>query len=304
MSTNFVKFLTTDNLVFPALLYEPKVKTTKAAIWLHGCGGGSILSVDRMNAVGNELTKSGISFLPFNNRGALIIDRIKRLNDEGEIERIPAGTAYELIKDCIIDIDSAITYLKALGYEEFYLIGHSTGANKICVYNYYKPENVVSKYILLGGGDDTGLFYDEMGEKLFKEALDKCRSEIKKGHNLELVRKSITSYIYSYQSFYDTINPDGDYNTFPYIEYKRNLKLSTKKLFREFNSIKKPTLIMYGELDEYIPGANETVEILKTVSENSSYFEYKIIAEADHGFYGKELELAQTIATWLGGNNS
>ncbi len=301
MRTNFVKFSTTDKLSFPAILYETEKETKRAAIWLHGCGGGSILSVDRMNSIGKALDKKGISFLTFNNRGALIIDFIKRVNADGIVERIPAGTAYELIKDCVIDIDSAIEYLKKLGYEEFYLIGHSTGANKICVYNYYKPENEILKYIILEGGDDTGLFYEEMGKEKYFKVLDRCKKEIADGNGMDLTPKSVTSMIYSYQSLFDTINPDGDYNTFPFKEYSENLHLSKKELFREYKSIKKPTLVVYAENSEYSLGLKKTFSILKDVTDNAKNFEYKGIKETDHGFYGKEKELANLIANWLGG---
>jgi len=42
MQTNLIQFSTTDHLLLPGLLYEPKQKTKKAAIFLHGNGSASV----------------------------------------------------------------------------------------------------------------------------------------------------------------------------------------------------------------------------------------------------------------------
>lgn len=224
---------------------------------------------------------------------------MKRIKN-GLKEELKLGTAYELIKDCLYDIDGAINYLSNLGYKTFYLMGISTGANKICVYHFYKPKNKITRYILLSGGDDTGLSYQKMGKKKFLFGLKKSRLEIKKGNGVKLIPSSLTDYLYSYQSLYDTINPDGDYNTFPFNEYLNNLKLSKKPLFKEYKSINKPTLVVYGEFDEYCYGdVPKCVEILKKECPNSKLFTFKIIKDADHGFNGKEKELAEVINRWL-----
>lgn len=149
--TKLIQFESTDNLLLPGLIFEPKNKTDKVAINLHGNGSSSVFySFERADSFARHLNKKGIAFFTFNNRGAHYIKKLK-INKDGE-EEIKIGTAFELIKDCVKDVDGAIEFLEKLGYKEFYLIGHSTGANKICVYNYYKPKNKVSKYVLLGGG--------------------------------------------------------------------------------------------------------------------------------------------------------
>lgn len=294
------QFETTDNLLLPGLLYEPEKKTNAVAIYLHGNGSSSVFySVDKMNTIAEELTKQNIAFFPFNNRGAHYIKSLYQKKGDEE-ERMMYGTAYELIKECIYDIDGAIDYLKKLGYKTFYLIGISTGANKIILYHYYKPKNSVSKYILLSGGDDTGLYYQEMGKKKFYLALKKAKEAIKKGHGTKLIPKYLVNYWFSYQALYDTLNPNGDYNIFPFNEYINNLKLSKKPLFKEYKTIDKPTLVVYGEFDEFCYGkVPECVEILKKETTHLEKFTFKIIPNADHGFTDKEKELAGIVASWL-----
>lgn len=292
-----VNFETSDNLTLPGLLFEPEKKTKKVLIYLHGNGSSSVFyKTDLMNALAGSLTKIGFSFFPFNNRGANLIKKLDRKLPDGTEERVLYGMTYELIKDCILDIDGAVEYLSSHGYEEIYLIGSSTGANKICVYNWYKPQNKIKGYILLSGGDDTGLYYSqELGPKKYEKALVTCKKKIQEGKGMKLAMDFI-----SYQSLYDTINPDGDYNTFPFYETLFHAKLSKKKLFQEFASIQKPTLVVYGEIDKYCYGkVPEIVELLKKKASKIENFTFHIIPDGDHSFEGKEKELVEVIAEWL-----
>lgn len=292
-----VQIKTGDGLTLPGLFYETK-GSKKAAIFLHGNGSSSVFYSDDLKAEqAKALGGKGISYLLFNNRGAHLIKKLNVVRKNGEVERKCFGMAYEKIKDCIQDIDGAISFLESKGYKEFYLIGESTGANKICVYHYYKPNNKVSKYILLSGGDDTGIYYNELGEKRFYKLLKGAKDKINKGKGEELITELLPEEIFSHIGFYDIANPDGDYNCFPFLEEMKNIKLSKKKLFRYFESVGKPTLVVYGEKDEYawgdVPGI---VEILK---KRKPEFQYGIIKDADHGFSEHQKQLSEKISTWL-----
>ncbi len=300
MKQHLIHFLTKDKLRLPGILFEPTELARKVAIYLHGNGTSSVFYDPSKIVLGKELTDKGISFFPFNNRGAHLIKSLKRQTEDGE-ERAMYGTAFELIKDCILDIDAAIAELTKKGYNEFYLIGESTGANKIVVYNYYKPQNNISKYILLSGGDDTGLYYEELGNEKFFEILNTSKQMVDKGKGEELLTKDLYAGLpMSYQAMYDTLNPDGDYNIFPYNEVMNNLQISSKKLLREYKSIEKPTLVVYGSEDEFCYGkVPECVEILKKNTSKPELFQYEIIQGADHGFSGGEDRLHAVITSFL-----
>ncbi len=94
---------------------------------------------------------SNIAYFPFHNRGAHYVQKLHKPTPEGE-ERALYGMAYERIDECVHDINGAITLLQEKGYTELYLLGFSTGANKICVYNFHKPHNAIKGYILACGG--------------------------------------------------------------------------------------------------------------------------------------------------------
>jgi len=291
-----VQIKTEDGLTLPGLLYEAS-RSRKVAIYLHGNGSGSVFyNDDQRDEQVKSLNNKGISYLLFNNRGAHLVKKLDVIKN-GKEERKRFGMAYEKIKDCVKDIDGAINYLEKLGYKEFYLIGESTGANKICVYHYYKPKNKVSKYVLLSGGDDTGIYYDILGKKKFFNLLKESKDKIKKRKGEEIVKEFLPDDFFSYIGFYDIANPDGDYNCFPFLEALKEIKLSKKPLFRYFKSINKPTLVVYGEEDKYAWGdVPKIVEILK---EYKPKFDYRIIKGADHGFTRHQKEVSKIMANWL-----
>lgn len=299
MQLRHLEFRTPDGLDLPGLLYEPDQKTDRVAILLHGNGSTSIFYSPSFGATyAKYLNEKGIAYFPFNNRGAHIVKKLNRTVD-GETQRLKYGCAYELIKECIFDIDGSIEYLKTLGYKTFYLIGASTGANKICVYNYYNPKNVVSKYVLIGGGDDSGIIYSRVGRKKFEQILKECQQKIKASEGTDLAPEEWMG-IYSYQSVFDMLNPDGDYNTFPFFEILNKLTISRKELLREFKSINKPTLVLYGGDDEYCYGqVSGIVEKLKAATPHLDKLTFGILQGCDHGFNGQEKLLVKTISDWL-----
>lgn len=309
-STHLVEFPSEDQLMLPGLLFQPPQPTQKAAIFLHGNGSASVFySVKRMRALAHQFIHQGIAFLAFNNRGAHFIKSINKFHEPEEnfsgYDDVTLGTAYELIKDCVNDINGAAAFLKQHNFSEFYLVGHSSGANKICVYDHYQPQNEIDKYILLSGGDDTGLYYQQIGDRdKFFKYLKQAKNKIEKGKGEQLIPKYIMDRILSYQSFYDTANPDGDYNTFPFTEYLQSIELSSRPLFRYFKNLQKPSLVVYAENDEYSPhkSGRQAIEILGQQVENKPNFEFKLMLEADHSFHSQENELGQMLAHWCTAN--
>ncbi len=298
MEPKLVEFKTKDKLVLPGLLYEAK-DSDVAAIYLHGNGSSSVFYDEvKSRHLPNLLNESSISLLKFNNRGAHIIKKLNIDSDNVKKERKLFGCAYELIKDCVLDIDAAINFLKQSGYKKFYLIGKSTGANKICVYHHYKPNNEILKYILICGGDDTGIYHNLLGNKIFSNLLKKSIQKIKSGDGDSLIPELVqTGEIFSYKGFYDIANPDGDYNCFPFGEFLGKSKMSTKPLFRYFKEINKKSLVVYGEMDEFAWG--EVPKLVRELSNINPSLNYEIIKDADHSFNGKEIQLSKLVSDWL-----
>lgn len=292
----FLKFDAADGVELYGLLFEPRRAAKRAVIFLHGTGGASIFDSRRTNLLAAELVRNGIAYFPFNNRGAHVL---KRLRKQGTKARnILGGMAHERIRDCVADIDGAIRALRTWGYRDFVLVGHSTGANKIAVYDHYRPRNPVGHYVFVGGGDDVGLMYEQLGARRFATTLRRARAL---RSSSELVPSSISDVPMSWRSMYDMINPDGDYNVFPYLEVMRGLRLSRRRPFRYLRGIRKPSLVVYGEHDEYfVDDVSRYLSILSDGIGRKPNFELAVMKDTDHGFSGREERLAGLIAWWLG----
>lgn len=306
MNLQFVSLLSTDKLKLPGLLYTPDKPSKKAAVWLHGMGdSGMFYNPERINALGEALTGKGIAMLAFNNRGAhdsksLFIDDESLPEDE---RRYLAGTHYEKIADSVHDIGGAVKFLKGQGYSELYLMGHSSGANKICVFDAGSKSNPFKKYVLAGPGDDSGLFYNELGEKKFWLALRYAKESIKQNQPEQVMPKYTGMYPFSAKAGTDILDPDGDYNTFPLYEATAK-RLGKKALFKEYARIKKPILVIYGENDEYTytgGGTQQALDIFRTFTnpEARKHSSFEIVPATDHGFHNQEKVFARLVADWL-----
>jgi pimeloyl-ACP methyl ester carboxylesterase len=287
-----LRFEATDGAPLAGVLYEPRRRTNRIGIFLHGTGGSSVFESKRTNALAEVFTRAGMAWFPFNNRGSHIVRRLGR-----EL----GGSAFERIRDCVFDIDGALRELRRRGYTDVTLVGHSTGANKIAVYDHFKPRNRVKRYVLLGGGDDTGLLYEELGPRRFAAALKKAREIIRARRGDELVPASIAKLPTSWRSFYDMAKPDGDYNVFPFLEEIGKVRLSRRQRFRHLRGIRKPALFLYGENDEYAY-ANDVSRCVATLADvlgPKPNIELAIMQGADHGFTGREQELGEVILRWM-----
>jgi pimeloyl-ACP methyl ester carboxylesterase len=283
VTLELVRFEATDGLRLAGLLYTPLRRTRRAVVFIHGTGGASVYESKRTNILGTELTARGFAFFAFNNRGAHIVTRA-------------GGMTHERIRDCVFDIDGALRELRRRGFDDITLAGHSTGANKVALYDHLRPRNRVKRYVLLGGGDDTGLLYQQLGARRFHAALSKAREMIHAHRGDELVPKSVSPMILSWRAFYDMANPNGDYNVFPFMEATTGPRLSRKPLFRHVRGIRKPALYLYGTRDEYIVDFNAAMKILAAnIGRNGRIV---VLDAADHGFSGREGELVCAIVAF------
>ena len=208
--------------------------------------------------------------------------------------------AHERIRDCVFDIDGAAAFLRARGYRELHLAGHSTGANKIAVYDHYQPRNPYKRYVLLAGGDDVAMTVALLGPKRFHAALAKARAMVAAKRGSELVPRTVYDMPMSWRAFLDMNDPDGDYNVFPFAELLAGPRLSRRKHFRYVAGIRKPSLYVYGSLDPYTGGdVADAMELLSKVLAPRRNASITVIEEADHGFGGKEADLGRTIADWI-----
>ena len=304
MKLEFGSFLATDKVKLPGLLFQPDQPSDKVAIFLHGLSASVFYTPTWMNAIGQSLTEKGIAFWTFNNRGAY---ETKSLRIEGESlekeERFKGGAFNELIADCVKDIDGAVEYLLSKGFQEFYLIGHSSGANKVCAYDALAKDNPFSKYVLAAPGDDVGIPFAEFGSSKFWKTLEYAAAAVSDEKPFKVLPQYTILPGFSAQSAWDLLNPDGQYNTFPFYEATTE-RIGSKELFKEYKAMTKPTLTIVGEQDEYAftaGGSQGQLDLLMANTSNQmlKVNDFLLVPFADHSFHDAEREFADKVAEWL-----
>jgi pimeloyl-ACP methyl ester carboxylesterase len=195
-----------------------------------------------------------------------------------------------------------VEFLKEHEFSEFYLLGHSSGANKICAYHVRAESSPFSKYVLAGPGDDTGLFFEQLGAKRFWQAL-KHAAKLVETKPLQTMPKYSGMYPFSAQSAWDILNPDGAYNTFPYYESTTE-RLGNKRLFDEYKKIDRPTLIIFGEEDEYTTTAGGSANALDLFMKNTDnahlkQTDFSLVEGGDHSFHDAETAFSNQVADWI-----
>lgn len=301
-SLQHVTFVTQDELRLPGLFFQPTTPTKRAVIFLHGCGSASVFyKQEKLQLFAQALARNNWAFLAFNNRGAHYLKKFSFGEGEDKQDRL-YGTATEVIAETVPDIDAAVAWLESQGIEEIILLGESTGANKICVYHHYRPDNSVLGYILVGGGDDTGLWWQNLGENakaLYQEAQKRVAAADDSQYHL--LTADLRYGVMTYRGLYDVMNPDGDYNTFPFAEQQgMGQHRSTRPLFTYFRQIDKPTLLLYGSEDPFTFGPPvQAVKTLQQVHPQPDLLTTQVVEGSDHSFHGTEEAEVSAVTSWL-----
>ena len=265
----------------------------RVVLYIHGNGNASCVSRPHLtNALADGLGRSGIDFIAFNNRGSNIVGMLR----QGPA-KILSGMAYEKIKDCVHDIQGALSYALDKGYETIYLIGHSTGANKICVYDHYTrsiPESVTG-YVLLAGGDDIGLRQRLLGDR-YHDVLARVKAMADQDPQV-LVDPEVypVRHPLSYGSLVELLEEGSDYDVFPF-----HSLTSRNDGFGYLKHLHKPHLLVYGERDDtcLIPSI-DAVTLLNDKILERHLGSAETIGAADHNFAGHEVELSRNVSRWL-----
>lgn len=289
LNNKFIQFKTEDGLTLPGIFFEAN-NSREIGIYIHGSGSSSIFKYDNYY-IAQELLKKGISLLMFDNRGAHLINKIV-VNKEGSVRKELFGSAYEIIKDCVFDINASLDFVKSLGYKDICLIGGSTGANKICIYNHYFPNNKIQKYVLISGGDDIGYFLNKLGKEKFYSLFREAEKKINNNKGDNIIEELIPSFFFTYKTFYHMLNPEGDNNVFQFSN-----RPTKNPPFQYFREIKKPTLVIYPQTDKFVDmKIEDAINLLKKFKPN---FDYKIIKNSSHSFSSGMNEVSRFISDWL-----
>ena len=276
-----VTFYTKDKLELNGFLIHSKPKNKKIILNVFGMTG-NFFSSARYWKLHQQSTGSEFDIFLAANRGMGSVFSFRKINRR----RALIGTAREKFEACVYDIDGALGFLKSLGYRKVILLGHSTGCQKVCYYQYKIGDKIVKGIVLLAPCDDYNLSRKQLGTN-FTKAVAICKNMVKKQYGSELTPKWISYYTAKrFLSYADLRNVEARL-----FNYDSKLK--------EFSSIRCPILAVFGDSDvNVVKPVQECLKILEEKSA-SKKFNWEIIKNADHGFTNKEQKLSCIIMDWL-----
>jgi len=178
IDTRLCVFKTEDNERLHGLLFTPQNQPSDLALVLvHGVAMNFYLPP--LVTFGQELAERGFHSFVINTRGHDWISRAGNLTQFG-------GSAYEVLEDCLPDLDGALAYLNEQGYRRFVFIGHSLGAIKSIIYQGTRRRADVVGIVSCSAPRQ---FYSERAARQpgFREVIDKAEALIAEGKADELL---------------------------------------------------------------------------------------------------------------------
>lgn len=282
MKQELVRINSIDNIEQPGILYSPNNDTNKIVIHVHGLNG-NFYENRFLDTIAKSYTDNNYAFLTFNNRGRDFITELLKGDDFTII-----GGSLERFKDCILDIDGIVNWVKNKGYNEIILEGHSYGCNKVLYYYNHKKSDNIKKIVLLAPCD-----IPSEGKKfLSKEEYDKAKSDsirlVQEGKESDLIDFSVMANgkIAAGTYYYDFL-PGGENDFIRYVDGANGKS-------EILNSIDIPTLIIFGDVDESV--LTQPIEIVKEyLTNNINDCNIQIIEGADHSYAGRYEYLGKVI---------
>ncbi len=284
------EIVTSDKHIHQGVFYKPENPGKKALLLVHGLSSTFYHQVQFINQLAESSLHQGVGLAAFNNRGHDLLASIKKV-DRRQIKgytRVAGGAGQELFAESVYDIAAGISFLAQKGFTKIILVGHSSGANKVCFYGATKKDPRVAGVILMSPISDR--LDPELDKEKLQHDLTYMETRIKEGkgeelligyHFFPLTPKRFVS-LFTLHSEEDTFDIG---NAPPRLTY--------------FKRIKKPLLVLFGENDEYTDRpVREIIKVFDTYTQSRHYTSH-ITPQTLHSFQGKEIEITRLIGNWI-----
>lgn len=282
MKQELVRINSIDGIEQVGILYAPNNITNKIVIHVHGLNG-NFYENKFLDTLAKTYTNKNYAFLTFNNRGKDYISEFSK----GDTSIIIGGSL-ERFKDCLLDIEGVINWVKEKGYSEITLEGHSYGCNKVLYYYNKKKDDSINKIVLLAPCDIPSEGKKFLSKSEYETAKEDATKFVKERKEQELIDFSVMANgkIAAGTYYYDFL-PGGEND---FIRYSDGENGKSPIL----NSINIPVLIIFGNIDECV--LTQPIEIVKKYLENNiSNCKIEVINGADHSYTNKYEELGKVI---------
>ncbi|MGH9638748.1 MAG: alpha/beta fold hydrolase [Bryobacteraceae bacterium] len=270
-------------------LYFGADRPKTAIVFIHGLGANAFAHHDYLTPLATRHT----AVLFFSNRGHDGVAGVKRLKPSARKGYVyeNAGVAHEVFTDCVDDLQGAVSLLRKRGAKHIYLVGHSTGCQKIVYYlsRPGKQERIAGAVLLCPISDYAGATRENEPKRSKAEIA--ARKLVRRAKPHDLLPANLWRGPIDAQRFLSLYTPGSKEEIFTYAQ--------PKKIPRTLRKVKIPLLVIFAANDEYRD--RPTGEIAQWFSKNlkSPTAEIQIIPAALHSFNGLESEVTAAIRRWL-----
>lgn len=282
MKQELVRINSIDEIEQPGILYTPNEESDKIVIHVHGLNG-NFYENRFLDVLAKSYTDKNYAFLTFNNRGRDFITELLKGNDFTII-----GGSLERFKDCILDIDGVVNWVKEKGYKEIILEGHSYGCNKVLYYYNHKKDNSIKKIVLLAPCDIPSEGKKFLSEEEYNKAKEESTRLVQENKENELIDFSVMANgKIAAGTYFNDFLPNGEND---FIRYVDGINGKSPVL----NSIDIPTLVIFGDVDECV--LTQPIDVVKQYLKNNlSNCNIQIINGANHSYTDRYDELGKVI---------
>ena len=284
-----INFITPDNYILNGMYSGPE-KAQSVFIFVHGFTA-SMFSVE---ILGDYFQSNNFGVMSFNNRGFGYISKIRKLDPESDkkYKSVSIGGAHEVFTECVNDIDGAINWAIENKFKNIYLVGHSTGCQKIV----YSASKLQDKYkelkalILLAPISDMAATRNLVPKRVINKAYKYAEKQIQKGKPHQLLPEKLWEGVIDAQRFISLNDQSSEEEIFCYSQENKTPKT--------LKSIKLPIIAIVGENDQFLDRSAE--ELMIWFKDNLKVGDgTSIIRDTDHGFTAKEKETSEVINKFL-----
>jgi pimeloyl-ACP methyl ester carboxylesterase len=264
------EFITADGQPLHGLLFSSESSSDEPAILLvHGVGG--TFYTRPYPQLAEVLAGHGFTVLATNTRGH---DWVTRGPDGSP----SAGATFEVISDCLLDLDAGLACLAEAGFRRFVVMGHSLGAVKAVFYQGHRRRDDVAAVVCCSA--PKLIYSTRLTEQPdFADNIARAQAMLAEGRGSELLSATAGSGpgLFSARTYVDKYGPAEDTD-----------------LRRVAGSLGCPLLTIAGSAEftpNFVPYAQELAQLARGTCE--------IIEGAPHSYAGYESHIAQLVANWL-----
>lgn len=284
------QIITGDKFIHQGIYFDPVNPGKKAILWVHGLSGAFYGNVSLFEKFANRCGQFGIGFAAFNGRGSGLISGLRKLNKHNPkgYDHTIGGAGFEDIAASRLDIDAGVSFLADQGYKHIILIGHSTGANKVCLWASKPSDSRVAGVVLAAPMSDR--LDKELDSSQMQKNLQKMRYLDKSGQGQKL-QVGLHFFPITPRRYLSLFMPHSLEDVFDYGDRKPRLTA--------FGKIKLPMLVVLSEKDEYQDRPIAEIKKVFDAYAGSTNYQSIILVGALHGYQNKESEFVQVIISWI-----